>query len=173
MEFYGLFANVDQKWFIEIEPDKIMVKQANGMLAYTNQAANIHSYSGTLKFDYSAPTDTTKSLGIRVREDTPCTTEFKFSQTQGEMHMHRPVWMICSNAETIIYRVTTVINKFMQIPAAHPMVNWTLLWKYPLQTLRFHIFNIQPGVTDTTTNPATPAAPNVANKALTGNLQTW
>jgi hypothetical protein len=80
MEFYGIFANLNnKKFFIEIEPDKIMVKKADGTLDYNNAAAKIHKYSGTLKFDYSAPTDTTKSLGIRVREDSPCTTEFKFA----------------------------------------------------------------------------------------------
>lgn len=46
--------------------------------------------------------------------------------------MHRPVWMVCSNDEKTIYRVTTVINQFMQIPATHPMVNWTKLWSYVL-----------------------------------------
>jgi hypothetical protein len=40
--------------------------------------------------------------------------------------------MVCSNDEKTIYRVTTVINQFMQIPATHPMVNWTKLWSFVL-----------------------------------------
>jgi len=56
-----------------------------------------------LLYDGSALTDTTKTLGIKVRDDaqTLCTgtpgTQFKFAQTYGEMSMHRPVYMICNS----------------------------------------------------------------------------
>jgi len=58
------------------------------------------------------------------------------------MSMHRPVYMICENSETTIYRVTTVINKFFDIKAGHPTRAYTKLFTFPLQTLRFHIFNV-------------------------------
>ena len=137
MEYYGLFVNiVGKKYFIEIEPTKIMDKNTNGTLKFSNSATSEHAYTAsTLKFDGSALTDTTKTLGIRERSDAVsiCTgSEFKFAQTQGEMSMHRPVYMICAGIETTIYRVTTVINKFFSIPATHPTFAWTKLWTYPL-----------------------------------------
>lgn len=91
------------------------------------------------------------------------------------MSMHRPAWMICEGQETTIYRVTTVINKFMDIKPAHPTITFTNLYSFELQTLRYHIFNVQPGVTDTTTTGSgcTPTTPCLTDKALTGNIQTF
>lgn len=87
-----------------------MVKDATtGLLTFTDAGAAVHTYSGTLKYDGTSATtlaDTTKTLGIRVRTDatTVCTgtgsTGFKFLQTKGEMHMHRPIWMICQGSDT-------------------------------------------------------------------------
>ena len=86
--------------------------------------------------------------------------------------MHRPVYLICDSDNTTLYRVTTVINKFFSVPAAHPTRAWTSLYDYPLQTLRFHMIMLQPGNTATIA-PASPASPNLTNKALTGNALTW
>jgi len=115
-----------------------------GLLKFTDAGAAVHTYltgaSGTLKYDgTSAATlaDTTKTLGIRVRTDAVsiCTsTGFKFLQTQGEMHMHRPIWMVCEGtgtaSQTTMHRVTTVLNKFMQIPSGHPMVAFTKIYDF-------------------------------------------
>ena len=87
MEYYGLFVNVDgSKYFLEIEPDKIMAKNPNGTLLYTDPTAMIHSYpatGGALLYDKNALTDTTKTLGIRERDDVPTfcptATQFKFA----------------------------------------------------------------------------------------------
>ena len=55
MEYYGLFVNLnDEKYFIEIEPDKIMDKNANGTLKI-NAATKEHYYTGTgLLYDHTA-----------------------------------------------------------------------------------------------------------------------
>lgn len=101
MEWYGLFVNInDKRYFIEIEPDKIMQKNSNGTLKLADATTKQHLYTGNLLYDGSALTDTTKTLGIKVRDDaqTLCTgTQFKFAQTKGEMSMHRPVYMICNS----------------------------------------------------------------------------
>lgn len=86
MEWYGLFVNVDNnKYFIEIEPDKIMQKNADGTLKLANAITKQHLYTGTLLYDGNALTDPTKTLGLKVRDDAVaiCTTstQFKFSQT--------------------------------------------------------------------------------------------
>ena len=86
--------------------------------------------------------------------------------------MHRPVYLICENDETTIYRVTTVINKFFSIKAGHPTRAYTQLFTFPLQTLRYHIFNVQPGNTNTLP-PNSVTAPSMTNKAYTGNMQTF
>lgn len=89
--------------------------------------------------------------------------------------------MICEGKETTAYRVTTVINEAWSIPATHPTVDYTKLWSFELQTLRFHMFNVQPGVTDTTspvnagcttTAPCSPTAPCMGCKDLS-QLQTF
>ena len=178
MEYYGLFVNVDgQKTFLEIEVNKLMVKNTNGTLKFLDSTAMTHDYgTNVLRYDKNALTDTTKTLGVRERTDLttvcPTATQFKFSQTYGEMSMHRPVYLICNTDETTIYRVTTVINKFFEIKTGHPTRTKTQLWSFPLQTLRFHILNIQPGNTDTLP-PASVTAPDLTKKAYTGNMQTF
>jgi hypothetical protein len=81
MEYYGLFVNVDgEKVFLEIEPHKLMVKEANGTLKFSNPTAMIHDYgTNVLRYDKDALTDTTKTLGVRERTDLPCTSQFKFA----------------------------------------------------------------------------------------------
>lgn len=84
-EFYGLFVNLKGKpYFVEIEPDKIIGRNADGTLAMTDPAAKCYSYVDTLRYDVCCPNDTTLTLGLRVREDAknihcPAATEFKFA----------------------------------------------------------------------------------------------
>lgn len=142
-EYFGLFVKLQktgpaagQMYFIEIEPQKVMNMNPNGTPTMLNAAAGTYSYSATtLKYDYTAQTDTTKTLGIRVRDDAfttwcPTSTEFKFAQTEGEMIKDRPVYMICQGKETTLFRVTTVINTFMTIPATHPTQAFTKLFSF-------------------------------------------
>lgn len=77
-EYYGIFVNLyrgtaGNMYFIEIEPDKIIKRNLDGTLAYTG--AKLWTYDATLslKYDYTALTDTTKTLGLRVREDAKTT----------------------------------------------------------------------------------------------------
>jgi len=56
--------------------------------------------------------------------------------------MHRPVYMIRQSEEKKVYRITTVISEFFSVPDTHPMKTYINLFTYPLQVLRFHIFNI-------------------------------
>jgi len=87
MEYYGLFVNVDgSKYFLEIEPDKIMTKNANGTLLMANPTAGTHTYAASgLLYNKNFLTDPTKTLGIRERADVvtacPTATQFKFAQT--------------------------------------------------------------------------------------------
>ena len=59
MEYYGLMVNVGEKTFIEIEPDKIMERDATtGLLVYLDKPAAKHKYlATTLKYAESAQTD--------------------------------------------------------------------------------------------------------------------
>jgi hypothetical protein len=78
-EYYGIFVNLRRgtagnMYFIEIEPDKIIARNGDGTLAYTG--AKLWTYPGaplSLKYDYTALTDTTKTLGLRVRDDAKTT----------------------------------------------------------------------------------------------------
>jgi hypothetical protein len=106
-EYFGLFIKLQyglppspsgQMYFIEIEPDKIINKNADGTLKMLNAAAGTYSYSATpLSYDYLSATNT---FGVRVRDDAktiwcPTSTEFKFAQAQGEMYLSRPAYMVC------------------------------------------------------------------------------
>ena len=81
MEYYGLFVNNGDKVFLEIEPHKLMVKEANGTLKFTNPTAMIHDYEypNSLRYDKDALADATKTNGVRERTDLPCTSQFKFA----------------------------------------------------------------------------------------------
>ena len=50
---------------------------------------------------------------------------------------------------------------------------WTSLYTYPLQTLRFHIFSVQPGLVDTTSTGYSPSNPKLTDKVTSGNFKTF
>ena len=97
MDFYGLFVNVEGKTdFIEIEPQKLINREADGTLKYQNASTKEHSYFSALKYDYFAQEDPSRTLGIRVRDakQSSGATEIQFAQARGDMHMHRPVYLM-------------------------------------------------------------------------------
>ena len=73
-EFYGLFVNLNGKMdFVEIEPDKIIGKMADGTLQFADPTARTYTYVDNFRYDYTALLDVTKTLGLRVREDAKTT----------------------------------------------------------------------------------------------------